>query len=476
MTPLVLAATILAAILVLILPRKYAFAPILVVTFLTPFGQQLTVDGLHFYVFRIIVFAGAVRLLRVRLSGEHVFAGGINGLDRAFCLWALVRGMAFILLFRQGGALVNQIALWLDAFGGYFLIRYLLQDREDVLRATKVFALVAAVLALCMSYEYLTRVNVFSYVGGHTIVPWIRNGRVRAQGVFGNSITAGTFGAVLMPLFFWLWKSGETRFWGVVGLVAATLVAFTSMASTPITGYLAGICALCLWPFRTRMRWIRWGIVLTIFALALVMKAPVWYVITKINVAGGDAWDRANLIDQTIRHFSNWWLLGTNSNASWGDFTWDQCNQFVEEALQGGLATFLLFILILRRCYGAIGQCRKKVEGDRQEWFFWCLGAALSAHIIVFLGIDYFDQTLTLWFIFLATISLATSDNHDALASNTMLVISRHSFECSPISLSMDVVAPGARGNSGQWPNAARWKFPSGEKEILSEAKWHRQR
>jgi len=387
------------------------------------------VGGSHFFVFRIVVLAGALRLLGVKLfTDKPVFAGGLNGLDRVFCLWAFVRGAAFILLLREGGAVVNQVGLWLDAFGGYFLVRHLIQDKEDIFRATKAFAAVAAVLAACMSFEFLTRVNVFSYIAGHAIEPWIRNGNVRAQGVFANSITAGTFGATLLPLFFWLWKSGKARFWGSIGLVAATIVALTSMASTPITGYLAGILALCLWPIRKRMRWFRWGIVFAVLGLALVMKAPVWFVITRINIAGGQSWDRANLIDQTVRHFSNWWLLGTQDNASWGDFTWDQCNQFVSEALEGGLATLILFLAILRRGFGAIGRCRKEAEGEREEWFFWCLGAALFAHVIVFLGIDYFDQTRMLWFMFLVMISVATLSASAVPAKEPQMVLSRGAY------------------------------------------------
>ncbi len=249
MTPIVLAATLLAAILILVLPRKYAVAPILVVTFLTPFGQQILMGGFHLYVIRIVILSGTLRLLAVKVfTSKPLFAGGVNSLDRVFCLWAFVRGLAFIVRFRESGAVFNQMALWLDAFGVYFLMRYLLQDREDIVRAIKVFASVSAILASCMLYEFMTRINVFSYLAGYTIVPWIRNGHVRAQAVYGNSITAGAFGATLLPLFFWLWKSGKARLLGGTGLVAATLVAVTSVASTPITGYLAGILTLFLWP------------------------------------------------------------------------------------------------------------------------------------------------------------------------------------------------------------------------------------
>jgi hypothetical protein len=76
--------------------------------------------------------------------------------------------------------------------------------------------------------------------------------------------------------------------------------------------------------------------------------------------------------------------------------------------LQGGVFTMLLFFAILSRSFGMLGQKRKQAEGTIQEWYFWCLGAALFAHVICFLGIDYFDQTRTLWFVFLAMISAAT--------------------------------------------------------------------
>ena len=409
-TPWVLAITVIVALLILVLPRKYILAPVIVAVFLTPFGQQVLLGGFHFFLLRIFVVVGAIRMLGTAVLTQKLpIQGGINTYDKVFFWWATVRGLAAILLYRELGAVVNQAGLWVDAFGAYFLVRYALQDEEDILRALKVFAAVAGVLAACMLYESQTRINVFSNLAGHTIVPWLRNGRVRAQGVSGNSITAGAIGAALMPLFFWLWKSRKARLWGAIGLPAAGIIALTSMASTPISGFLGGILALCAWPIRRYMRLVRWGMVFAVLGLSLVMKAPVWYVITKVNVVGGDSWDRANLIDQTVRHFSDWWLWGTKDNANWGDFTWDQCNQFAAEGLQGGLATLVLFFMTISRAFSRIGLCRKHFESELKEWHFWCLGSALFAHIITFMGIDYFDQTRTLWFIFLAMISAATA-------------------------------------------------------------------
>jgi hypothetical protein len=409
MHPVVLIATLLAALGVLLLPKKYAFAPVLGVIFLTPTGQQVLVRGFHFFPIRIIIIVGLLRIIRATFSRTPLFGHGLQPIDKLVFAWSILHAAAFILLFRDIGAVNYELAFLLDACGGYALYRYFIRDRADIVRVINTLVFVAAVLAVCMGYEYLTRVNVFSYINSYKIVPWVRDGRVRAQGIFGNSITAGVFGATLFPLFFWLWKSGKAKLLGIVGLAASSVIAVTSMASTGIMAYAGGILALCLWSVRKYMRPLRWGLVLAVLGLALVMKAPVWFIIARIDFIGGHGWDRAALIDAAIRHFSDWWLLGTKTNASWGEDTWDACNQFVYEATSGGLATFVVFVAILSHAFGMIGKARKRVQGrPREEWFFWCLGAALFAHVMGFWGVDYFDTIRDWWYIFLAIVPAAT--------------------------------------------------------------------
>jgi hypothetical protein len=409
MHPVVLAITLLALLGILFLPRKYALAPMLVAVFLTPGNQGLLVGGFHLYAGRIVIIGGLIRLMRTRRSSKTpLFGQGLQPLDKMILALAILHAIAFVLLYRDIGAVTFQIALLLDACGGYVVYRYFIQDRADVLQVAKALTLVASVLAVCMGYEYLTRVNVFSYMNSYTIVPWVRDGKVRAQGTFSNSITSGTFGATLFPLFFWLWKEGKAKLLGVLGIAASSVIAIASMSSTGITAYLSGILALSLWPIRKYMRPFRWGIVFAVFGLALAMKAPVWFIVARVDLVGGHGWDRAYLIDAAIKHFFDWWLVGTDSNASWGSQTWDACNEFVNQATSGGLASFVLFILILSRGFALIGKARKRVQGQKQEWFFWCLGAALFAHLMGFWGIDYFDIIRVWWYIFLAMISAAT--------------------------------------------------------------------
>jgi hypothetical protein len=66
--PLVLVAMLLAIALILLLPRKYVIVPLLAITFMVPFGQELLISGLHFFVYRIVVLAASLRILFSMLS------------------------------------------------------------------------------------------------------------------------------------------------------------------------------------------------------------------------------------------------------------------------------------------------------------------------------------------------------------------------------------------------------------------------
>jgi hypothetical protein len=146
--------------------------------------------------------------------------------------------------------------------------------------------------------------------------------------------------------------------------------------------------------------------------LQIVMKAPVWFVINHVDlVPGNSSYHRAMLIDVFIRHFWDWWLVGTNDAKNWGWDMWDTSNQFVNEGESGGLATFICFILLISWSFGLLGKARKLVEaeGDRKkEWSLWFLGVALFAHIVGFFGISYFDQTKFMWYSLFAIIIATT--------------------------------------------------------------------
>jgi hypothetical protein len=148
------------------------------------------------------------------------------------------------------------------------------------------------------------------------------------------------------------------------------------------------------------------------------MKAPVWFLIARVDlVSGSSGYDRALLIDNFIRHFSGWWLIGTHDNVNWGWDMWDQCNQFVTEGETGGLIAFVCFIAMFVVCFKLVGRARRRVEGNRRaEWSCWLLGVTIFAQILAFLGLDYFDQSIFVWYALLVAIPVVAAASRPAKA------------------------------------------------------------
>jgi hypothetical protein len=411
--PIVLVAMLIAIALIFLLPRKYVIWPFLCSAFLIPLGQSILVGGLHFFVIRIIILTVVVRMLVSRFtSPEGIFGDRLGILDGVFLVWAFCRALAGAVVFSfNPGTLVYQGGFLLDALGGFFVLRYLICDDEDIYRTFRVFATVTIVIAGCMLFEKVHQVNVFGLLGGVRSVPEVRNGSVRAEGPFQHEILAGTFAATLLPLFFLLWRQGKSRFLAVLAMIAATAMVVSSHSSTGVMAYAAGFLGVCTWPLRRHMRLVRWAFVLTLISLQLVMKAPVWFLIARVDIVGGSSgYHRAMLVNDFIMHFRDWWLIGTIENARWGNTMWDLSNQYVAEGEVGGLVTFLCFLALICICFSRIGRARQSVEGDRdKEWYFWILGATLFSHVVGFFGISYFDQTRVSWFALLAMIVTATA-------------------------------------------------------------------
>ena len=416
--PVIAVATVVATVLILFGPRKKVLIPFFLVAFLGSWGQFIYIFGVHLFIARILVLAGIIRVFSFKdRDGGPRLAGGWTSVDTVYTLWVAFHALSDLILTRGSSAsFVYQSGFIWDSLGGYLLIRALIRGQDDIVRIVKVFAVLTAVLGVIMVNERFRDQNIFGYFGSIPVVPEIREGRIRAQAAFAHPILAGVAGATLVPLFWWLWKSGKARMAAVFGTVGSMLMVFSSASSTPVLAFGSGILGVCMWPLRKRMRLVRWGMVAALVSLHMVMKAPVWWLIARIDlIAGNSGFHRAASIDNCIRHFSDWWLYGSKAMATWGWDMWDLSNQFVVEADCGGIFTFICFVLVIAKSFGRIGRARKLVEGDKdQEWFFWLLGVALFTHVVSFFGITYQDQNRYSWCAFLA---IAVAATYPVLAS-----------------------------------------------------------
>ncbi|MGH9512769.1 MAG: O-antigen ligase family protein [Terriglobales bacterium] len=430
-TPLGIAILVVAALLIFLVPRKYVIWPLLAGALLVPLSVEVVVFGLHLQSYRLTLLAGCLRMAWDVLVKRDFYPRRMTSLDKVFIAWAVVSTVTFCILWGEWAAVVNKIGFLYTTLAAYVIVRHLIRNKADVLRAIKVMAVVLAIIAPLMLREHITGSNPFSLAGANPETER-RNGEDRADGPFSHPIIAGTVGAMTLPLFVGLWWQ-RNRLLAATGVIASTMMVVASVSATPVMTYLAAVGALMLWPARRYLRFFRWGLVAGIIGLQLVMKSPVWFVLSHIgNLTGGTGWHRAYLIDNFVRHFWEWWLIGTRNNSQWGYFMWDSINTYVNAGVEGGLITFILFIAIFVYAYKRAGAARKMAEGSgsrRDALLIWAIGACIFANTVAFFGISYFDQSMLLWYCVLAMASVTTKFVADPKRSQVQLQVADASAE-----------------------------------------------
>jgi hypothetical protein len=429
--PIVVAAVVIGAILIWVLPRKRALVPFTALAILIPLTQQILVVGVHLQLLRLLIACVWARVgYEVYFRNKQLMANGITTLDRLFLLWTLATVATYALLWGEVGALILRLGFLYNALGTYFLYRHFCNGRRDCERLIRTFAVVCAIVAVIMIVERQMGYSPLRSLGLATI-PELRHGRIRPQGPFLHPIIAGTFGAILVPMFISLWWTGRSKAYAAVGLISGAIMIITAVASTALIGFTAGVAAVCFWPMRRHLRYVRWGVVAMLTALHMVMKAPVWALIMRIDLTGGSSkWHRFELVDNFIRRFGEWWLLGTRNSDGWGYEMWDSSNWYVETGIRGGLLSLLLFIGLIVAAFRCVGtSVRKNQPRDASvAHFSWSLGAAVFSGSVAFMGITLFDQSSIMWyalFAFVATLASAatpvrsiTSVEHPPMAAN----------------------------------------------------------
>jgi len=407
MTPLALAFVVVAAIALLVLPRRWAPLPLIGGAIYMTLGQGFELGPLNFPVIRILV---AVAVLRVIVRREGL-TGRLNGLDWLMVIWGAWACASSA--FHEEGALVNRLGLAYNACGIYFLLRVFCSSIDDVVFLFRTTALLLLPVAIEMIYESVAAHNLFAVFGGVPDIPEIREGRVRANGPFAHPILAGTVGAVTLPLMIGIWR----RHWvmAALGTLACLTIIVTSASSGPVLSALFSIAALCLWPYRRRMRLFKWSALAAYIALAVAMKAPVYYLIARIDIAGGSTgYYRARLLESSFEHISEWWLAGTDFTRHWmpSGVTWspnhtDITNYYLSMAVMGGLPLMLLLIAILSKGFAYVGgRLREDPDMSPEGGFVvWALGSALFAHAATSVSVSYYDQSFLFFYLTPAAIA-----------------------------------------------------------------------
>jgi hypothetical protein len=398
-------------IAILTLPRRWAALPMLAGALYMTLGQGVELGPFNFPVIRLLIAAGALRvLLRGELKGQK-----LHGIDTPLLIWAAWAIVSSLFHADYSQVLVNRLGLTYNALGIYFLLRCLCQSLADVVHLCRLTAVLLVPLSLAMLWEVSSGYNLFSVLGGVNEFSEVRNGVVRAQGPFAHSILAGSVGAVFLPMVIGLW--GWHRNSSMFGGLACLAMVGASGSTGPIGSAVLGVCALCMWPWRDRMRVVRWAAVVAYVALDVLMRAPAYYLLARIDLAGGSTgWHRAALIEAALNYLPDWWLAGTDYTRHWLPYgvPWspnhaDITNYYIWMGIMGGLPLILLFIAVLVKGFSLIGRMLSATDKPgyttAERFMIWALGASLFSHAATLVSVSYFDQSVLFFYLTLAAIS-----------------------------------------------------------------------
>ncbi len=402
--PIGVAATVVLGIALLLVPRRYALVPMLIMAcFISP-AQRVVILSLDFTLLRLLVLFGWARVL----MRHEVAALRWRPLDTVVVAWCGAGTIAALLLHASGDMVIHRLGILYDIAGMYFLFRVLVRDWKDVETIASSAALLSLPVMVLMLIEKGTGRNLFSVLGGVPELTNERNGRLRCQGAFGHPILAGCFWVAMLPLFAALWwRGGWRRFLAPIAAVTTSVIVYACSSSTPLSALVMGCGAAMLFPLRHWLGWVRWAAALTLLALHLIMLQPVWHLIARINlVSGSTGWYRYKLIDAFIRHFSEWWLIGTTDYISWYEHNFNALtNQYVLEGVNGGLVTLALFVGVIVVAFRGLGRMQRSLLGRPSRLAMaWALGVSLFVHCLIFIGVAYVGQILMIWYLTLAMI------------------------------------------------------------------------
>jgi hypothetical protein len=387
--------------LTFLIPRKYFLLPLILAGCFVPADQRIIIIGLDFTVLRFIMIAGIARILIFRENKPIRW----NNFDLLLLTWAICGAFVYVILWMNTRAVINRSGFLFDSLGLYWVFRQKIRSWSDIRFVTRLFAICAIILLPLVLYERISGQNPFVIMG--RVVTGIREGHYRCQAAFPHSIMLGVFWVTLIPLFAGFSKTETNKLLYRAGIVSCIIIIFAVSSSTPILVILEVTGLLFLYNFRYYLKDAIYGLSASLLALQIVMSKPVWHLVARIDVVGGSTgWHRYHLINEAVNQFGDWALFGVQSTAYWGWGLEDITNEYILQAVRGGLITLILFVILLIFAVRIIYKYSLYSTSKQHKWLSWCFCVAILAHCLSFLGVSYFGQIMVVWYMSLAIAGL----------------------------------------------------------------------
>lgn len=386
--------TLLLVLMILFLPRKWFIIPFVIAACIVPADQRVIIMGLDFTPLRILVLFGLIRML-LTSDNEPI---RWNLFDKLIIVWGITGTIIYVIQWKTMGSVIYKSGVMFDCFGLYYIFRRSLTSWDDLFFSIKIFAFLAIISAPLLIHERITENSIFEILGRSQA--GFHRGRFRCSGPFPHSIMMGLFWANLLPLFYGCIKAKKNVILFYPAIVAGCICVYLSGSSTPVMTVAAIMAFWLIYRFRMYGKEICIAVACVITGLHVAMKAPVWHLISRVNVfSGSTGYHRYLLIDRTISNFREWALIGCKSVEHWGIWAGDITNQFVIEGIFGGLITMLIFIFMIGYAVRITGRSSLNRQPSQYKWICWAMCVAILGHCVSFFGVSYFGQIMMLLYL-----------------------------------------------------------------------------
>lgn len=422
MLPTVVFALVILSSIILFGSRRAAAVCLLAgVLFITQ-GQQVSLFGVSFHYFRFLEIVGMIRIVRNWELRSLKFNNVDTWLLRLYSLLAIVS------IIRSDDNSIYYIGRSIDAVFCYLIFRCLIQGLLDWVYVLRAASFMLVMYAGLVAVEGLTGRNPWSVMGGVYEGYYFRNDKPRCMGSFQHPILMGTLGSSLIPVYIALLLTRTDMLMALIAIPACLSLIYFANSGGPVSALAAGLVGWALWPFRARMKVIRLGLLMLVIILAIFMKAPIWYLPSKVSsITGGGGWHRSYLLECAFNDIQKWWLIGMplKDTADWFPYSIDDfggadiTNQYLAFGLAGGLASMLIFIYISVLVFSSIGNSLRNFDGKNlpinlYSSLIWSMGVLLVVHIVSWFGVSYYDKSFILMLMQIAVISSLASDKRIA--------------------------------------------------------------